>query len=316
MKKIIHLIALIFMLSSCSSKYQSITIMEELGYGKNDILVIIHADDLGMFPGETDATIDSFKNGMVKSTSIMSPCPDFDRAIEILKANPQIDGGIHLTLNNEWQEGNPWSPVLSKEEVPTLYNDKGLMWQRENGFNANANLDEALLEMEAQIIKVLDTGYKPSHLDFHMGTVYQNPELLNGIMDMAKKYQIPMITAPFMYSVYRRMLNEKFLLFNYVNCIYKIDGEENDPLEVRKQTYMNELKSMRPGLNMFLIHPAYTEDTGNWLEMPYIRSGDYEVWNDPEVKAYAEELGIKFISYKPIAELQLKKWNEETTDDF
>lgn len=315
-EKLILTILFQILIFSCNNKEARLTIMEELGYKKDDILLIVHADDLGMHKAETDATIESFKYGMVKSTSIMVPCPDFDRAISILKKNPEIDCGIHLTLTNEWQDGNSWKPILPKSKVPSLYNEKGFMWARENGFNENANLDEALLEMEAQIQKVLETGYKPSHLDFHMGTVYQNPRLYEGAMALSKKYNIPMLTAFPTANAYSKILDERFVKFTRVYSIYFIENEDENSVQLRKSAYINYLKSLQPGLHALLIHPAYSDQMGKWLEMPHIRSGDFSVWTDPEVKAVADNLGVKFINYKPIVELQQKRWKSSTPEDM
>lgn len=309
MRKKTITIIIFFIIVSCKSNMIEINYLEELGYTKNDKLLIVHADDLGMFPGQTDGTVDSIKNGFVTSTSIMATCPDFDRAIEILKENPEIDGGIHLTLNNEWQENYSWSPVLPVSKVPSLYNEKGFMWANQNDFFDNSNLDEALMEIEAQIVKVLDADYNPSHMDFHMGTVYYSQKLINGIVDLSKKYNIPIITNPWMYSAFKRIKSENFLIFSDVICIYQIDGESGDSTEIRKEAYKNALRALQPGINVFLIHPAYTEGMEDRIEMPYIRSNDLKVWMDPELKEYAEELGIKFIDYKKIKELQLKRWN-------
>lgn len=300
MRRFNLILSIVFILS-CNSEPDSLTLTEELGYKKEDILLIVHADDFGMFPGQTDGTIEALKFGMVKSTSIMAPCPDFDRAIEYLKSNPQVDGGIHLTLNNEWQEGYPWCPVLSREIVPSLYNDNGLMHAREHNFAEKANLKEAKLELEAQILKVLETGYKPSHLDFHMGTVYENPELQDAIIDLSLKYKIPMMAGFWFPSMYLRFLEEDFIMLNYMRCIYETNRN-------RKEVYKEALTYLGPGVNVLLIHPAYTEGLDDWLEMPYIRSEDLEIWTDPEIKEHADELGIKFIDYKDIRDLQLKRW--------
>lgn len=300
--KIFSSILLVFLAVSCSTKSSPPTIQEELGYNIDDILLIVHADDFGVFPGHTDGTIETLEYGMVKSTSIMAPCPDFDRAISYLIDNPDIDGGIHLTLNNEWQEDWSWTPVLSKEEVPSLYNEKGFMHAREDDFFQYADIDEALMELEAQILKVLETGYRPSHLDYHMGTVYQSPEIQDGILNLSKKYKIPILAGMWFPTMYNRFIDEDFVTITNMRCIYETSRD-------RKVVFKEALSYLGPGVNVLLIHPAYTEEVEEWLEMPYIRSGDLEVWTDPEIKAHADELGIKFISYKEIQELQLKRWN-------
>ncbi len=67
-----------------------------------------------------------------------------------------------------------------------------------------------------------------------MGTIYQNPYIIEGIMDMSIKYKLPMITSPWMFNVASRIKDDKFVNFTSVECIYKIEGEAQDPFTIRK----------------------------------------------------------------------------------
>ena len=73
------------------------TLATQLGYSNNDIIVIVHADDIGIHKDQTDGALDSMKRGMVKTGSVMVPCPDFERVASIWKDNPDLDLGLHLT---------------------------------------------------------------------------------------------------------------------------------------------------------------------------------------------------------------------------
>ena len=64
--------------------------------------LIVNADDFGISRGANYGIIDAYKNGVVRSTSIMAGMPAFDHAIELLKSCDGLEGlgcGVHLTLS-------------------------------------------------------------------------------------------------------------------------------------------------------------------------------------------------------------------------
>ena len=136
------------------------TLAEQLGYSSKDIIVIVNIDDVGLHKDETEASFDALNFGIVKSGSIMVPCPNFNNVIGLWKKNPDIDLGVHFTLTCEWGKKYPWSPVLSKADVPSLYNPEGIMWPSLNELFQHAKRKDIHRELDAQINKILDEGFK------------------------------------------------------------------------------------------------------------------------------------------------------------
>ena len=95
------------------------TANELLGYPADARLLIINADDFGMYHAITDGILRSIKNGVVHSTSVMVPCPWGQYALRLLAENPEISFGVHLTLVSDFRDYR-WGPVASRERVPTL----------------------------------------------------------------------------------------------------------------------------------------------------------------------------------------------------
>ena len=287
------------------------TLAEQLGFTKDSIIVIVHADDVGMHIDQTDGAFEAMKYGMVKTGSIMVPCPDFDRTAMMWEKNPNLDLGIHLTLNSDWGEKYGWGGVLPKSKVPSLYNSKGIMWRRPHKLMANMNVEEALMELEAQILKVLKAGLKPTHIDGHYGNYYMNSDLAEGVRNFSKKYNLPMKPH---YELREEMRGQGYV-FPDTLWMFLILYGEGSQLEIRKKVYDNWFRKLKPGVHELLIHPSLMgEEWANILGRPnsYLRLGDYKYWTSPETMDLANELGIIFIGYRELQKLQAKNWGLET----
>jgi len=84
---------------------------EKLGYSKDDKLLIIHADDIGLSNSVNQASFKALKNGYVNSGSIMMTCDYISEVGEFAIENPSIDLGLHLTVTSEWKNYK-WNGVL------------------------------------------------------------------------------------------------------------------------------------------------------------------------------------------------------------
>lgn len=285
---------------------------EQLGYSNKNILVIVNIDDVGIHKDETEASFRALKFGMVKSGSVMVPCPNFSQVIKCWKENPEIDLGVHLTLTCEWGEKYPWTPVLSKANVQGLYNPKGIMWENVKELLQHARRKEINMELDAQINKILDAGLKPSHLDHHMDFYYHS-DLFADVMELSRKYNLPM-------RVWRRRKYKLPLIKNNLISlrrmgyvfpdtqmgIYMMAGQ-NQSLDLRKEKYYEHLRSLKPGVHNIKVHIAFqTEELQNIMggHQSSIRQIDYDVWTSDDTKKLGEELGIIFLGFRPLQQLQ------------
>jgi len=293
------------------------TLAEQLGYSDKDILVIVNIDDVGIHKDETEASFRALEFGLVKSGSVMVPCPNFNHVIKYWKENPEIDLGVHLTLTCEWGEKYPWTPVLSKGNVPSLYNPQGIMWPNVSELLQHAKKKDINMELDAQINKILDAGLKPSHLDHHMDFYYHS-DLFADVMELCRKYNLPM-------RVWRRRKYKLPLIKNNVISLRRMGyvfpdtqigiymmGEQNQSLDFRKAKYYEHLRSLKPGVHNFKVHIAFqTEELQNIMgkHNSSIRQIDYDVWSCDDTRKIADELGIIFIGFRPLQQLQKKLMN-------
>jgi len=128
------------------------------------------------------------ETGMPFSASVMMACPWYLEAVEILRDQPQVGVGIHLTLNSEW-EHYKWGPVLGASRVPTLVNDNGHFHTTAADFAAaDVDLEEIEMELRAQIERARQTGLRIDYLDYHMLTAVSTPELTAIVEGLAEEY--------------------------------------------------------------------------------------------------------------------------------
>ncbi len=73
------------------------------GYAQNihpdkEVYLLVRGDDIGSSHAANLGCTESCRNGIMRSVELMPPCPWFPEALKMLKDNPDLDVGIHLTL--------------------------------------------------------------------------------------------------------------------------------------------------------------------------------------------------------------------------
>lgn len=149
--------------------------------------LIINADDFAYTPGVTYGIIEAFKRGIVTTTTALTVSDFFEEAMEIRNLlAPSLPVGVHLTLSLRG-----FSPLLDREEVPSLVNDDGTFYTQHE-FESMVDLNEVYREWDAQIARFYQLGYTPDHIDSHHYVHGKNEQLLALALDLCEKYKLPM----------------------------------------------------------------------------------------------------------------------------
>src|SRR5712692_7901376 len=127
---------------------------ERLGYAADARILILNADDFGMCHDQNEGVIKGLTQGLFTSSTILVTCPWFEEAADFARNHPGADLGVHLTLTSEWDRYK-WGPVLGREAVPSVVDDRGYLWPDVPSVFTNDRIEEAEAELRAQIEKAL-----------------------------------------------------------------------------------------------------------------------------------------------------------------
>jgi len=292
-----------------SSFAQKSSLAERLGYAPDAKLLIVHADDLGMAHSVNTATIKGFESGLVNSGSIMVPCPWFSEIATYARANPQADLGLHLTLTSEWTSFK-WGPVTSKDRVSSLLDKNGYFHLTESEAAAKVDPKEVEIEIRAQIERARAFGIQPTHLDSHMGTLYQNKALFEVFLRVAREYKLPVRVAKTWFAradFLPSTLNPDDVFIDRVLDI----NTEVAPADWAK-FYIDAIKKLEPGVTEVVIHLAYddsemrgaTHDHPNWGAA--WRQRDLDFFTSEAFRQLLREQQIKLITWRELGKLMQK----------
>lgn len=262
---------------------------------QSEIRLLVRADDIGTAQAVNEACIKSYQEGIVRSVELMVPGPWFLDAVRLLKANPDLDVGVHLTLTSEWERVK-WRPLThSSSLVDTDGYFRPMTRQRSDfppgtGFlEAQPNPEEVERELRAQIETAQrHLGKQVSHISSHMGTATATPELAALTRRLAEEYGLRM-QFPSLKS------GGSF-------------GSMNSTAEQREQLLIQRIENLQPGQWCIIEHPGL--DT---LEMRGIghkgyenvaadRAGVTHAFTSARVKEAVARRGIKLISYAEVSD--------------
>ena len=288
---------------------QTRTLAERLGYPADAKLLIVHADDLGMSHSVNLATIKAFESGLVNSGSIMVPCPWFSEIATYARGNPQADLGLHLTLTSEWTAFR-WGPVTSKDRVSSLLDKNGYFHLTESDAAAKADVKEVEMEIRAQVERARAFGIQPTHLDSHMGTLYQSKALFEVFLKVAREYKLPVRVAKTWFS--QADFLPATLSPDDVFIDRTLDINPAVAPEDWAKFYTEALKKLEPGVTEVIIHLAYddaemkgaTFDHPNWGAA--WRQRDLEFFTSDAFRQLLRDEKIKLITWRELGKLLQK----------
>ena len=305
------LLALPVLAQSDKTKKESKTWAEKLNFPKGKKVLLLHMDDIGMCPEANTAAMRYIDNKNIMSAAVMMPCPNAVEFIEWAKTHPAADIGLHLTLTSEWQKYR-WPPVSDAAKVPGLIDPDGKLWHEVPDVVVHASAQEVETEIRAQIEKCIALGYRPTHIDTHMGTLYGSVEYTKAFFKVAEEYNIPAnaidMSDPDVLSQFKRQgypFTDETLSTLDKYPLPKLDNftsvGSGPTYEQKRDNFLTLIKSLKPGLTEIIFHPSVQTDnlksiTGSWQQ----RVWEAELFSDPIVTEFFQKEGIIITNWKEI----------------
>ncbi len=155
--------------------------------------LIVNADDFGLTESINRGILAAHRDGILTSASLLANGSAFDHAIASSRPFPRLSLGVHLNLS----AGTPLAPAA---RIPTLVDERGQLYLHPvrlaiEILRRRVSLGDVRAEFRAQMIKVLDAGVTPTHLDGHLH-VHVLPQLAPIVIEIAREFCICNVRCP------------------------------------------------------------------------------------------------------------------------
>ena len=259
-----------------------------------EIRLIVRGDDLGMTQGSLVAFERAYREGILTCASLLVCAPWFEGATGLLKNNPGLCVGAHLSLVGEWR-GYRWRPVLPWDKVPSLVDKDGFFYGNPDDLWARKpKIEEIEAEWRAQIA-LAQKRVKVEYLDAHYIGFSEYTGMENLIQRIARDYGLPV----------SGWMGER-----RVPGVYKV------PVKEKRKRAEVMLEGLPPGLWLWVNHPGFDspehealihskrEDVFTGGGVGKHRAEETNVLTSPEIKRIIERKGIRLTSYRDLPSIR------------
>ena len=285
-------------------------LLKKLGYSDTDRLVIIHADDIGMCQASIQAYKDLWAFGTISSGAVMVPCAWFPSVAQMCRENPEMDMGVHATLNSEW-ESYRWGPVSTREAGSGLMDEAVYFHQWNDAVIENAKEEAVAAELNTQVERALAAGIDVTHIDSHMGTI-MNAKFVQSYLQAGVSRLIPNMLPRASAQGFAMMGVDENELAVYMPILSQLEAQgipmldglfsmplehDEDHVSVAKKI----LSEVPAGITHFILHPSVDTPELRAISPDWkARVANYNAFMSDALKKFIEQEEIKLIGYHQI----------------
>lgn len=247
--------------------------------------LIITADDLGISPGVTRGVLESHRNGVVRSASLLVTFPDSAEGAALARAEPALETGLHVDLVGG-------RPVSDPTRVASLVDRDGRFHRLSDFtarlFSGRIRTADLATEIRAQVGLARRWGIEPRAWDSHQHT-HLMPPVARVVAHVAREEGVrylrrangPRLTGPAKAQLLAvATLADWFLLRGLPGNDWFVDLSA---LRDRPDAAGVALYAAYRGIGELIAHPGYPDDalraTGDRLVLQ--RHDDLIVLSDP-----------------------------------
>ena len=268
----------------------SIAFLRQWERHKDEIRLLVRADDLGMAHAANRGIAEAVQNGLARSVEVMAPTPWLSEGVEVLRTLPAADVGVHLTLTSEWKTLR-WRPLTT---APSLVDSSGHFFQTTwkgsatmtSLFDHAPDFGEVERELRAQIERVRALLPQTSHLSVHMAFDRSHPRLREIVEQLSAEYRLPLLEP------------------SAAEPFPKFEGQDSPDPVARERGFVAALRSLRPGKYLLVTHPAYATDEMQPLgpDVGANRQTDAALLTSAAAQAVVAERRIRLVDYRAVVE--------------
>lgn len=242
--------------------------------------LIVNADDFGLCQAVNEGIIKAYREGIVRSTTILVNGGTFLEAVELAKKEVDLGVGIHLALTFG-------KPLLKNHQ--TLNDENGhffsLSYLTEHVHEISE--EELLAEWDAQISKALEHGVALTHMDSHHH-VHMLEKCMPVVKTLAEKYHLPF-----------RYHGGNFEEFKKDQCVeiftdtfYDQDATSEKLIEFLEQ-------HLNASTVEVMVHPSLVDDELCQLtRYAHQRERELEILTSSLIKEWIEAKNIELTNYR------------------
>ena len=142
----------------------------------------VNADDFGFTRDVNSGIVAAHTDGILTSTTLMANGSAFDDAVRLARDVPTLDIGVHFVLvggNSLLEPARPFP-----DSVPELI--QAILLRRIHVYD----------ELRVQILRIVDAGLRPTHVDTHKHT-HLFPPVLDAVARLAEEFGVAWVRRPF-----------------------------------------------------------------------------------------------------------------------
>jgi predicted glycoside hydrolase/deacetylase ChbG (UPF0249 family) len=265
--------------------------------------LVVNADDFGFTPDVNRGILEAHRHGILTATTLMATGDAFEDAVGLARQADTLDIGCHLVLvgGRSLVTGRPYPPTVAKL--------LGALARREI---------DPYRELEAQVLRIVEAGLRPTHLDTHKHT-HLAPPVLDAVARIGREFGIAWVRRPFDFpmsavggvprlprlaSAALGLLRRRFhRVLERAGCRttdhfagFQITGR------FRAAELVELLAMLPPGSTELMCHPGYCTEALRQARTRLKESREEELRAliAPEVRSAVEGNGIELVSYAGI----------------
>jgi predicted glycoside hydrolase/deacetylase ChbG (UPF0249 family) len=196
--------------------------------------------------------------------------------------------------------------VLPENRVATLLDSHGYLHLTESEAAARMDPREAEAEIRAQVARAKAAGIRPTHLDSHMGTLYQTRALFEALMRVAREEKLParISRAHARQPHIAEVLEPDDIVIDH---IISIGTDVKD--EQWADWYAAELRKLQPGVSEVIVHLAYDDAEMRAIAVDHPawgsawRQRDFDFFTSERFRTILQENDIKLVTWRELGSL-------------